>query len=293
MSNTAKVILGVHSMCFVGEFRRKDLPLLDWCYKAGARILEIVPFNYKTFPAEAVKQAAADVGIRISIGFGLPQWADPASLDEGTRQKSYDLSRYLIDKALEAGSRYLTGAIHNRWGKPSAPTADAWKHAVESMIRVASYAELADRKFRIGVENINRFEVGMLNTGADVLRFVREVDMSNVGVHWDFFHAHIEEDDPIAALRKIGRHLFYVHANESHRGQPGKGQVPWLDYFKVLKAMGYRGPVVLESFNPDMKNVAGPTATWRRMAKSQESLVRQGLMYIRQVCSVANLEMEQ
>ena len=63
---------GIHSMLFNETFIDKDLPLLDRCKKLGFDAVEIIPFDPDDFPATKVKQAAADLGLTINTGYGMP-----------------------------------------------------------------------------------------------------------------------------------------------------------------------------------------------------------------------------
>jgi len=287
----ADIILGVHSMCETGEFREKHIPLLEKWYKWGARIVEIVPFNWWNFPAMKVGHAAKDTGLMLSLGFGLPQWADPTSADGGSRQMAYDMSSRLIDYGEECGAIGLYGAIGQAWGCPRPPDSDSWKRGVEGARDVCEYA-LNIQDFSIGFETLNRFEASRLNTVNELLRFLAEVNCPNAVGHCDFFHMNIEEDSVPEALYRMAaeRKLGYVHANDTHRGQPGTGHMTWAENFQIFKNLRVKNlPVVMESFNPNMPNVAGPTATWRPFAPTQEHLIEHGLKFLKDTCEKAGL----
>ena len=53
------------------------------------------------------------------------------------------------------------------------------------------------------VEPINRFETYFLNTQADAASLVHSIGAPNVKIHFDTFHANIEERHPVDSLRSI------------------------------------------------------------------------------------------
>jgi D-psicose/D-tagatose/L-ribulose 3-epimerase len=49
-----------------------------------------------------------------------------------------------------------------------------------------------------------------------------------------------EEDNFAGAVRETGPLLGYIHACETERGLPGRGQVPWREFFQALAAVDYQ-----------------------------------------------------
>ena len=78
---------------------------------------------------------------------------------------------------------------------------------------VAEYAGSVGVK--LGVEALNRFETYLLNTHADAVRFVREVDHPACGMMYDTFHANIEEKSITDAVNAGGDKLFHIHISEN------------------------------------------------------------------------------
>lgn len=62
-----------------------------------------------------------------------------------------------------------------------------------------------------------RYETNLLNTAGQAMDFLADVNHSNVYVHLDTYHMHIEESGFEAAVRLCGDKLGYVHLGESHR----------------------------------------------------------------------------
>jgi D-psicose/D-tagatose/L-ribulose 3-epimerase len=80
-----------------------------------------------------------------------------------------------------------------------------------------------------------------------------------------------------------GDYLGYVHACENERGVPGEGLVPWEEVYRGLKDIGYKGWITIESFVPDIEELARVTAIWRQLAPSADALAGEGLKNIKAV----------
>ena len=275
---------GIHSLLFRETFVEKDLPLLDKCKALGFDAVEIIPFDYDGFPAEKVRTAAANLGLTIHIGYGMPNHLNLISPDPVIRRYAIDFTKRLVDLSNDAGAEVLTGLMHCAWGHLSGkmPTSDEWNWSVEGMKQIAGYAQRAS-KLVIGVEVVNRFESHFINTAADAVRYVQDVGLPNVKVHLDTFHMIREETDIPAAVKETGSYLGYVHACENQRGIPGTGIVPWRPFFEALKQIGYDSYVTIESFDPGLESVVKLCCIWRRLADSPEQLAGEGLKFVKGV----------
>ena len=278
------MIFGVHSLLFNETFVDKDLPVLDKCRKMGFDAVEIIPFDPDNFPAAKVKQAAADLGLTINTGYGIPEEYNTISPDAAVRRRGVDFAKRLVDLSNEAGARVFGGAIYCGWGYLSGRmrTEDEWKWGVESTRAVCEHAQ-STSDLVIGIEPLNRFESHFINIAADAVAFCDAVGLPNCKVHLDTCHMIREEDDIAGAVQATGDHLGYVHAFENQRGIPGTGLVPWRDFFGALKQVGYDGCVTIESFDPDMERIAKLICIWRKLADSPEQLASQGLQFLKQV----------
>ncbi|MEW6751831.1 MAG: sugar phosphate isomerase/epimerase family protein [Candidatus Latescibacterota bacterium] len=277
------MIFGIHSLLFQETFVEKDLPVLDKCRKMGFDAVEIIPFDVDNFPAAQVRRAAADLGLTINTGFGMPVECNTISPDPAVRRKGVELSRRLIDLSNEAGARVFAGAIYCGWGYLSGRmrTADEWRWGVDSTRQAAEYAQQTS-DLVIGIEPLNRFESHFINTAADAVQFIGEVGLPNVKVHLDTFHMMKEEDSIGGAVRQAGKLVGYVHACENQRGIPGTGLVPWKEFFTALREVGYDYCITIESFDPDMDKIARLCAIWRKLADSPEQLATEGLAFLKQ-----------
>jgi D-psicose/D-tagatose/L-ribulose 3-epimerase len=202
-----------------------------------------------------------------------PIAADPAEAIAATKANH--------DSAAALGAPLICGPLGAPLGVFSGapPTAEEKARSVAYLREVAPYAE--ERGVTIALEYLNRFEMYLTNTAADLAALVREVDHPRVRMMYDTFHAHIEEKDPRAALRDCADVLVHVHVSENDRSTPGAGQVAWDETFAGLEEIGYDGWIVIEAFGDALPELAGATKIWRRMFESEEQLARDGAVFIR------------
>lgn len=276
------MLFGIHSLLFRETFVEKDLPLLERCKRMGFDAVEIIPFDPDNFPAAKVKSVAADLGLTINTGYGMPERYNIISPDPAVRRAGVEFSKRLIDLSNEAGARVFGGMIYCGWGYLTGRmrTEDEWKWGVENYREIASYAQDSSGLI-LGIEPVNRFESHFINTAADAVKFIQGVGMPNVKVHLDTFHMIREEDDFGIAVRQTNGHLGYVHACENQRGIPGSGLVPWVQFFTALKQVGYDGCITIESFDPEIESVAKLCCIWRKLADSGEQLATEGLHFLK------------
>jgi D-psicose/D-tagatose/L-ribulose 3-epimerase len=275
---------GIHSLLFHETFLEKDLPLLDEVKRMGFDAVEIIPFDPDGFPAAKVRHAAADLGLTVNTGYGMPEEYNIISPDPVVRKRGVDFSMRLIDLSNEAGAVVFGGIVYSGWGYLTGRmrTDDEWRWGVENFRAIAEYAA-STSSLVLGIEPVNRFESHFINVARDAVRFIDEVGMENVKVHLDTFHMIREEDSFRAAVLEAGSKLGYVHACENQRGIPGTGLVPWGEFFTALRDVGYDGCITIESFDPEMPSIAKLCCMWRKFADSPEQLATQGLEFLRGV----------
>ena len=191
--------------------------------------------------------------------------------------------RWLIDAAAELGSPVVCGPMYSAVGKEhledEAARKTEWDRSVSGIREMAQYAKPKDVK--LALETLNRFETDMLNIVAQGLEFIRQTGMDNVGLHLDTFHMHLEEKNSGEAIRMANKKIYHFHACENDRGVPGTGQVYWNEVAQALKDVNYTGPVVIESFTSQVKEIARAVCIWREIAPSQDAIAVDGLKFLK------------
>jgi D-psicose/D-tagatose/L-ribulose 3-epimerase len=275
---------GIHSLLFSETFTERDLPLLDKAKAMGFDAIDIVPFDLERFPAKQVGQRAADLGLDIIVEIGMPAHANIISPNPEERDAGVELTKRLVDASVEAGARVFGGVNYAGWGYLTGRmrTEEEWRWGLENFRKIADYGLAHAPDLTIALEGVNRFETHFLTIAADAVRFIHDLGTPpNVKVHLDTFHMIREEDSFVGAVREAGPLLGYIHACENQRGIPGRGQVPWHDFFQALRGVNYQGVVTIESFDPNFKNIARLCCIWRKLADSPEQLASEGLTFLK------------
>jgi D-psicose/D-tagatose/L-ribulose 3-epimerase len=153
-----------------------------------------------------------------------------------------------------------------------------WELAVSNLQKVCAMADA--NGLSIALEPLNRFESDMVNTAEDVMRMVNDINHKAAGVLLDGFHMTIEEQNIREAFNTVGDKLIHVQVSENHRGIPGTGLTPWQDFKLGLLDIDYKGAVVIESFTPEIKELAAAVCIWKTMAKSQDEFAQKGLEFL-------------
>lgn len=276
---------GVDTFIWTENFCEKDLWIISKAKELGFKVIDFAIANPYTFPTESVKKELSRVGIDCVCTTTLTAGTNPISPDKKIREDAVKAMKKAVDICNELGSPILGGVNYAAWGyitrKPR--TEQEWNWGVNCMREVGEYAKETG-SVTICVECVNRFETHFLNIAEDAVKFCIEVGTGNIKVHLDCFHMNIEEKSFSDAVKTCGKeYLGYVHVNESDRGIPGTGHVPFKEFFTAIKEIGYDGPLVIESFDPNFEELSGNCAIWRKLADTGEELAIKGLANLEKI----------
>lgn len=279
---------GINTFVWESPFStRSHLYLCEKVKQMGFDALEIAVEDPDLIDVAALGQAANEAGVDIIVcgAFGLDR--NLSSADRSVRQNAENYLQWCIEAAAELGSPVVAGPMYSAVGKPRLET-EAERHAeydraVAGLQKFGNYAE--QYGVRLALEALNRFETDMINIVEQGLGLIEDVGSPAVGLHLDTFHMHLEEKDSAAAIRLAGTHIYHFHAAENDRGIPGTGQVNWAGVAQALKDVNYQGPIVIESFTPEVVSIARAVCIWREIAPSQDAIAVDGLAFLKQLMS--------
>lgn len=191
----------------------------------------------------------------------------------------------LLDQMVALECPILGGPIYSYVGRAEAVAPadyrNQWKTVVRNLKIVAKYAE--ERGKIVCIEPLNRFETDFMNTVEQGLEMIADVNSPALKLHLDTFHANIEEKSMAKAVRRAGKHLAHIHVCGRDRGTPGNDDTDWRGFGKALKAIRYKGDIVIESVTLDVPNIARSAAIWRRMEPTRDEIAVDGLKFLKKV----------
>jgi sugar phosphate isomerase/epimerase len=237
---------------------------LDKTFRYAASIgydaVEISPFTLAETVAEisasqrkAIREMAAQAGIKIS---GI-HWVlvKPSGLyinhpDRSIRERTRDYFCELVDFCADIGGRFMVvGSPKQRNVVPGVSYEQAWEWALDTFRKPVMRAE--KRGVTICVEPLSPVETNFINTAAEAIRFVEQLNSPHFKIILDV-KAMSSESKPIPQIiKESAAYARYFHANDPNLKGPGFGQVDFQPIAGALTTAGYQGYVSVEVFTYD------------------------------------------
>jgi len=279
---------GVSTWLWTSPFKTETVALFPKIKRMGFDFVELPIEDPALIDGKVVRRALDDHGLSC-VGCGaFGPTRDLTHEDPKVHANCFDYIQRSLDLCAQVGTDVFAGPMYSAVGKrrllPPAERKKEWDRAVVNLRKACEMA--AQRKCRLAIEPLNRFETDLVNTAADVARMVDDIGHPAAGVMADSYHMNLEERNNDQAFRTIGHRLVHVQCSDNYRGCPGKGQVRW-DTFKTgieaCVAAGYKGGIAIESFTPEIKELAGAVCFWRHMEPSQDGFAEDGLAFLKKL----------
>lgn len=215
-------------------------------------------------------------GLEVSLCAALGAGRDLSSFDPDVRAVTMLYLTQCLKTGESVGAKVLAGPLYTGGGKRHALPPDEKQREWE--LAVTGLQELARRARECGMtlalEPLHRYRTSVVNTAAQGLKMVDDIGCENVGLHYDTFHACLEEEDLLASLENALRSgkVKHFHACANNRGAPGQGIVPWAQVFALLKTWNYTGHITMETFAP-----GGLDASWVNVHGSPDHVAEMGI----------------
>jgi D-psicose/D-tagatose/L-ribulose 3-epimerase len=272
------MLFGAHAFIWAGEWTPEGAQkAIGGAAEAGLDFVEIPLLRPESMDITATRALLDRYGIGCTCSLGLPKAAHLPSAPE----KAQSFLESAVDVAAGLEAPVLCGVLYAHLGTLTGrpPEQEELEDVARVLKNVARYA--AERGVSLGVEAVNRYETYLINLAEQANAMLDRVGEPNVFVHLDTYHMNIEEKGFYEPIVATGPRMHYIHLSESDRGTPGTGNVHWDEVFRSLKVIDFDGYLVMESFAAINEDLAGATALWRDVVGDPETLIRDGLSFLR------------
>ena len=274
---------GVSTWLWQSPFTTESIVLFPTIKDMGFDAVEIPVEDPSLIDGPSVKKALDDNGLKGVVCGAFGPTKDLTADDASLHENCFRYVERCFDLCNEWDAKFLAGPIYSAVGKarmvPDEQRRTEWGRAVTNLRKVCTMAK--DHGLSIALEPLNRFESDLVNTAEDVMRLIHDIDHESAKVLLDGFHMTIEEKDIREAIKTVGDRLIHVQVSENHRGIPGTGLTPWKEFKAGLQEINYEGTISIESFTPEIEELAGAVCIWKRFAESQDRFASEGLRFLR------------
>ena len=254
-------------------------PMAEVCSTAkrlGYDGIEIAPFTLAASADEIsaeqrkeVRQVIADNGLE-TVGlhwlFAGPSGLHMTTNDYKTWGRTRDYLSCLLDLCSDLGGKVLVLGSPKQRSLESGQTMEgAWKKAVELLSSVLDKAGELD--LNICLEPLSPKETDFINTVAEGMQMVRQINHPNMKIHLDV-KAMCSEAAPVSDIIRSVRadDIGHFHVNDSNLYGPGMGDVDYAPIAEAIKDVGWDNWLSVEVFkyDPDPETIARKSIEYLR-----------------------------
>ena len=278
---------GVSTWLWTSPFTTQTAELFPKIKNMGYDFVEIPVEDPALINGKEIRHKLDEHGLSATVCGAFGPTRDLTNDDPRLHENCLEYITRCLDLCLEVGAGFFSGPMYSAVGKarmiPMDQRKREWDLAVANLRRVCAVA--ADKGLDIGLEPLNRFESDLVNTCEDIDRMVKAIDHPAAKISLDGFHMNIEEKSIESAIRLAGDNLIHLQVADNYRGTPGTGSADWEAYQRGLSAIDYKGGVSIESFTPDVKELAGTVCIWKPLVPDQDAFAADGLKFLKNLFS--------
>lgn len=280
---TNKIRYGVSTWLWQSPFTTESVALFPKIKAMGFDMVEIPVEAPELIDGALVKEALLANGLRAIVCGAFGPTKDFTHEDVGVHENCFRYIEKCFRLCNQWETDFLAGPMYAAVGKARLISEEQrkieWERAVTNLNRVCTIAN--GYGLSIALEPLNRFESDLINTAEDVMRLIKDINQNNAKVLLDGFHMTIEEKNIKEAIKRVGDKLIHVQVSENNRGVPGTGLTPWNDFKMALVDIDYQGAIVIESFTPEIKELAAAVCIWKNLAANQDEFASDGLQFLK------------
>ncbi len=280
-----QIDIGVSTWLWTSPFNLETIKLFPKIKGFGYDCVEIPVEDPELIDVKKVAQGLQENDLKPIICAAFGPTRDLTHEDPAVHQNCLDYVESCFRISAGLGAKFVAGPMYSSVGKarqlPPEKRKTEWELAVRNLRKACIIAEKYGQQ--IALEPINRFETDLVNTAEDVKRMVIDIDHPAAKILLDSFHMTLEEKNLQKSIETAGSDLIHFQVSENYRGTPGSGQTRWEDIKAGLENIDYHGSVSIESFTPEVKELAGAVCIWKKFSESQDQFAIDGLQFLKRL----------
>ncbi|WP_425237536.1 sugar phosphate isomerase/epimerase family protein [Ulvibacterium sp.] len=280
-----KIRYGVSTWLWQSPFTTESVALFPKIKAMGFDMVEIPVEDPELIDGVLVKEALLANGLEAIVCGVFGPTKDFTHEDVGVHENCFRYIEKCFRLCNQWETDFLAGPMYAAVGKARHISKEQrkieWERAVTNLDKVCTIAN--GYGLSIALEPLNRFESDLINTAEDIMHLIKDINQNNAKVLLDGFHMTIEEKNIKEAIKRVGDRLIHVQVSENHRGVPGTGLTPWNDFKMALVDIDYEGAIVIESFTPEIKELAAAVCIWKNLAANQDEFASEGLQFLKKI----------
>lgn len=275
--------LGIHLSTFTPQWSDDPLEFIPFAAQVGYEMVEIPLMMPDQFDCRRASELLGRYHLSCTCGTGMNPYEDISSLDASVREAGLKRLKKCVDIAAYLRSDCLGGVLYAPWGQrtPRTEHPERYTYSMECLRQAADYA--AEKGVVLSLELLNRYESSFINNVDEGIAFLRQVERPNVKLHYDTFHAHIEESNQANAIEKGGKNIWHVHLCDNTRGAPGSGCVDFEAILTALMKAGYDRNLVVENFVIPNCESGTEACIWTKKWESPQQDAKEAFAYARRI----------
>jgi 5-keto-L-gluconate epimerase len=229
----------------------------------GVQGIELISTQPDSLDLPALRCLLEQNGLAVSaVASGGMAFAAKLTL-LSTDPQAAALARTRLDQMIDLAAALDAGlvTIGSFRGRVTDGRNDLALKRLAEILRLAG-ERAARQGIRLALEPLNRYENELINTAAQGLAFLAQLDHPAVGLLLDTYHINIEESswtEPFERVMTAGK-LFHVHLGDNNRLAPGRGLIDFRAIVRTLHQIGYSGWLSAELLcQPDADSAAQQT----------------------------------
>lgn len=277
------VLIGAHTFAWSPGITDAELEwLIPRLAESSVDFVELASYDLANLTPQTIRRLSAEHGLPVTICSGLPKGLDLSSPEHSVRTQAKEHVRRLLDFSDACGALKLSGPIHGDLSVPAShpSTNDDRQRLIDSYQDLRP--DLQQSGITFSIEPLNRYQSSLLNTLEQVQELCAAIDLPNVGILADLFHANLEQSNLYADLTSHQYCTTHVHLCGANRGPIGQCHLNWTFLTQWLLQFPPDMRVSIETFDSSNPTIAQRTRTWRTLGLDSEAIVMQGARFLKQ-----------